>query len=78
MNPARVIEVFQAYLRAEDLRVTRAEFERNITAKARSRLFIEEVMPMLAPGIAYDARAALDLVRRDFIERLPGDAWKSG
>jgi hypothetical protein len=35
-------------------------------------------MPLLAPGIAYDARAALDLVRRVFIERLPGDAWKGG
>jgi hypothetical protein len=33
---------------------------------------------MLAPGIAYDARAALDLVQREFIERLPGDAWKGG
>jgi hypothetical protein len=68
--------VFQAYLRAEDLRVTRAELERHLAAKARNRLFIEEVTPMLAPGIAYDARAALDLVHREFIERLPGDAWR--
>lgn len=77
VNPVRVIEAFQAYLRAEDLRVTRAEFERNLAAKARNRLFIEEVTPMLAPGIAYDARAALDLVQREFIDRLPGGAWKS-
>lgn len=56
----RVIEAFQAYLGAEDLRVTRAEFERNLAAKARNRLFIEEVTPMLAPGIAYDARTALE------------------
>jgi len=76
VNPARVIEVFQGYLRAGNLRVTRAEFERNLTAKARSRLFIEEVTPMLAPGVTYDARAALDLVQSEFIERLPGDAWK--
>jgi hypothetical protein len=78
VNPVRVIEVFQAYLGAEGLRVTRAEFERNLAAKARNRLFIEEVTPMLAPGIAYDARAALDLVHREFIERLPGDAWRGG
>jgi hypothetical protein len=69
---------FAAYLRASHLRVTRAEFERNLAAKARNRLFIEEVTPMLAPGIAYDALAALDLVHREFIERLPGDAWKGG
>jgi predicted nucleotidyltransferase component of viral defense system len=78
VNPTRVIEVFQAYLRAAKLRITRAEFERNLAAKARNRLFIEEVTPMLAPGVAYDARAALDLVQRDFIEQLPGDAWKGG
>jgi len=76
VNPVRVIEAFQAYLKAEDLRVTRAEFERNLAAKARNRLFIEEVTPLLAPGIAYDAVAALDLVQREFIERLPGGAWK--
>lgn len=76
VDPVRVIEAFQAYLRAEDLRVTRAEFERNLAAKARNRLFIAEGTPMLAPGIAYDARAALDLVQREFIERLPGGAWK--
>ncbi len=41
MSPVRVIGVVQAYLTAEDdLRVTRAEFERNLAAKARNRLFI--------------------------------------
>ncbi len=74
----RVIEAFPAYLKAEDLRVTRAEFERNRAAKARNRLFIEEVTPLLAPGIAYDDRAALDLVQREFIEQLPGNAWRGG
>lgn len=78
VNPTRVIEAFQAYLGATDLRVTRAEFERNLAAKARNRLFLEEVTPLLAPGIGYDAQAALDLVRREFIERLPGDAWRGG
>jgi len=78
VNPVRVIEAFQAYLKAEDLRVTRAEFVRNLAAKARNRLFIEEVTPLLAPGIAYDARTALDLVQRQFVERLPGDARKGG
>ena len=76
VDRTRVIEAFHAYLRAENLRVTRAEFERNLAAKARNRVFLAEVTPLLAPGIAYDARAALDLVHREFIERLPGAAWK--
>jgi len=76
VDRTRVIEAFHAYLRAENLRVTRAEFERNLAAKARNRVFLAEVTPLLAPGIAYDALAALDLVHREFIERLPGAAWK--
>ncbi len=76
VNPARVTETFQAYLRAGGLRISRAEFERNLAGKARSRAFLSEVGSMLAPGIAYDAEAALALVHRDFIERLPGAGWK--
>jgi predicted nucleotidyltransferase component of viral defense system len=76
VNPARVIEAFHAYLAADNLRVTRAEFERNMAVKARNRTFVSEVRPMLAPGVAFDATAALDLVQQTFIERLPGAPWK--
>lgn len=76
MSPARVTETFQAYLRADRLRISRAEFERNLARKARSRAFLSEVRGTLAPGIAYDPEAALDLVRRDFVERLAGAGWK--
>jgi hypothetical protein len=77
VDPARVVAAFQAYLKAEGLRITRAEFERNLSAKARDRAFLGEVKPMLAPGVDYDPDAALDLVRRDLIERLPGAPWKA-
>lgn len=76
VDPARVVAAFHAYLKAEGLRVTRAEFERNLAAKAHDRAFLGEVRPMLAPGVDYDPVAALELVRRDFIERLPGAPWK--
>lgn len=49
---------------------------RDQTAKAHDRAFLGEVRPMLAPGVDYDPVAALELVRRDFIERLPGAPWK--
>ncbi|MEK7839322.1 MAG: nucleotidyl transferase AbiEii/AbiGii toxin family protein, partial [candidate division NC10 bacterium] len=42
VRPARVVEAFHAYLAAEGLRVTRAEFERNLAGKARSRSFVGE------------------------------------
>lgn len=76
VDPTRVVVAFQAYLKAEGLRVTRAEFERNLAAKAHDPAFLGEVRPMLATGVDYDPHVALDLVRRDFIERLPGASWK--
>ncbi len=39
-------------------------------------MFLSEVNPLLAPGVAYDATEALDLVQHTFIERLPGAPWK--
>ncbi len=76
VDPARVVAACQAYLKAEGLQVTQAEFERNLAAKARDRAFLGDVRPMLAPWLEYDPLAALDLVRREFVERLPGAPWK--
>lgn len=76
VDPGKVVKAFGAYLDREGRRVTRAEFERNLAAKARDKAFLGEVRPMLAPGVEYDPLAALDLVRREFIERLPGEGWR--
>ena len=77
VDPARVVAAFEADLDAEHLRVTRAEFERNLAAKARHRIFLSEVTPLLAPGIAYNpVEGRSSSCRRIFIERLPGAPWK--
>lgn len=76
VDPGKVITAFAAYLAREGLRVTRAEFEQNLIAKARDRAFLGEVRPMLAPDVDYDPLAALDFVRREFIEHLPEEGWK--
>ena len=76
VDPGRVITALQAYMEAEGQRVTRAECERDLAEKAQDQAFLAEVHPMLAPGVAYDPLAALEMVRRDFVERLPGAPWK--
>jgi len=70
------VAAFDAYVKAQGLRVTRAEFERNLAAKARDRAFLGDVRPMLAPGVQYDPLAALDLISREFVGRLQGAPWK--
>ena len=63
-------------MEAEGLRVTRARCEGDLAEKARDQAFLAEVHPMLAPGAAYDPLAALGMIRREFVERLPGAPWK--
>ena len=75
---ARVVQAFEAYLEAEGLRVTRAQFERNLEAKVGSRPFLTEVVPMLVAGVEYDGETAAELVRAALVKRLPGEPWRGG
>ena len=76
VDPGRVITVFQTYMEAEGHRVTRAQFERDIAAKAVDRAFLGDVQPMLAPGVVYDPLVALNMVQDEFVARLPGAPWR--
>ena len=76
VNSERVVEGFLAYLENGGIRISRAQFERNLAVKSRDSAFLQEVRPMLAPRIEYDAREALELVQREFIARLPGEPWR--
>ena len=76
IDPGRVVGALQTYLEQQGLKITRAEFEKNLAAKARNKAFLNDVRPMLAPGVTYDPLLALDLVHREFVARLPGAPWK--
>lgn len=76
VDPSRVIAAFQKYMEAEGHPVTRSQFERDLAGKAQDQAFLGEVRPMLPPEVAYDPLAALDVIRREFVERLPGAPWK--
>lgn len=76
IDPGRIVTAFQMYLDQQGLKISRAEYERNLAAKAQNKAFLDDVKPMLAPGVTYDPIEALNLVRRDFVARLPGAPWK--
>jgi predicted nucleotidyltransferase component of viral defense system len=76
VDSAAVLGTFQRYMEHEGKRVTRAQFESNLAAKAANPLFANEVKPLLAPGLIWDAAAAVSLVQEKLISRLPGDPWK--
>jgi predicted nucleotidyltransferase component of viral defense system len=70
VDAARVVATFGTYMAAQNLKVTRTQFERNFAAKARDRAFLEEPRPLLAPGVTYDPEAAVGLVRERFVVHL--------
>ena len=75
-DPARVIECFIRYMAHEKHSITRAEFEKNLHAKATDPAFLDDLPPLLAEGVHYDASAALRVIHEVFVQRLPGKQWK--
>lgn len=74
LDPEKVVACFTSYLEHDGRRVTRAEFERNVTKKIEDRLFLSDVPPLLARGISFDPAAALERIRDAFISRIPEGA----
>ena len=50
--------------------VTRDVFEKNLAAKVNSRAFNEDLRPLLAPGIHYDAKRAATVVADKLLSLL--------
>ena len=66
----RVIEAFRAYTEGQGLRVTRGEFEANLSAKLADRDFRTDIVPLLAPGLDYDVEEAAAWVAQEVLPRL--------
>jgi predicted nucleotidyltransferase component of viral defense system len=70
-DPSRVVAILGEYQAAAGRPMLRAaELRANLAAK-RVPSFLEEVRPLLRPGVAYDPVAALDWVEATFIPLLP-------
>lgn len=76
LNRQAVIDCFLFYLTKEGLSVSRAEFEKNMHQKLSDRVFLEDIHPLLPPDRTYDHRTSYDLIHRELLCLLPGDAWQ--
>ena len=74
--PARVVDCFARYLEHEGARVSRAEMEMNLHEKLSDRTFVTDIEPLLAPGIEWNYKAAIEYLRRELVSRIPGEPWK--
>ena len=76
VDPERVITCFGRYLDNDGLRVSRAEFERNMAAKLVDETSTRDIEPLLAPRAAWNLNDAARYAQDELIARLPGDALK--
>jgi hypothetical protein len=66
-----VIAAFQQYMQHGGHTITRAVFEKNLEAKLHDPQFSADIGPLLAPGFAWDMRAAAHTVLERLIRALP-------
>ena len=72
----RIAECFRSYMSHGGSSLSRAQFEANLANKLGSAAFLEDIRMLIPPDVVYDLIAAAEVVRRELIERLPGDPWK--
>lgn len=72
----RIVECFRCYLEQTKLRVSRAEFEENLSKKLVDPRFLNDIAPLLAPGCPWDIDGAARYAREDLLPHLPGSPWK--
>lgn len=70
VDPRRIIEAFQKYMKAEGNRVSQSEFQKNLDAKITLRQFSADLSPLLTSSIRYDAGSAARIVAEKLISRL--------
>lgn len=76
IDPPTVVTCFLEYMQRESHPVSRAQFEQNLYEKAQDRAFMNDIGPLLRHELSYDSKAAMAVVSKELIERLPGDAWQ--
>ena len=69
-GPARIADAFRKYMHAGGDKVSRREFEMNLEAKVALRQFNDDLRPLLAPAIRYDAVSAARMVSEKLLSKL--------
>jgi predicted nucleotidyltransferase component of viral defense system len=77
-DPSAMAEVFQRYMSAEGQRVTQAEFIANLAAKLDHPGFVEDCVPLLRPGTAFDPKADAMLLEERILALLSGHRSAGG
>jgi predicted nucleotidyltransferase component of viral defense system len=70
VNPGRIVAGFRRYMEHGGHRVSRAAITQNVSDKLSSREFLDDLSPLLAMGVLYNARTAGKMVNQRLISRI--------
>ena len=55
---ADVAKVFSYYIQKEGLKISRKDFEENLLQKSKDKNFLNDIFPLLVPGVNYESSIA--------------------
>ena len=76
LDPDCLVACFAKYMEHEKHAISRAQFERNLREKQQDSGILNDIAPLIASGIDYNPRSAIDVVLQTLIQRLPGEPWR--
>lgn len=71
-----ILDCFKKHLERENIKISRAEFERNLSLKRNTPVFVQDIFPLLPVNAMHDFNADFDIVMGEIISRLAGEPWK--
>jgi predicted nucleotidyltransferase component of viral defense system len=76
MDCEKVLKAFHHYNRANNIIISRAEFEENLLLKLKMQEFLKDTTVVLSDSINWNPLLASELIMKELIEKLPGESWK--
>ncbi len=76
VDEERIVDCFNGYIERSGLRVSRAEFEANLSGKLSDPRFLFDIAPLIAPDCPWDAEDAARYVMEELMIHIPGEPWK--
>src|SRR3990167_4017719 len=72
----RIVEAFHYYNESHKIKVSRAEYERNLILKIQDNDFLSDANKVLPANVRWDPQVASELILEKLISKLSGDSWK--
>ena len=78
LNIETVVNNFERYIEKDNVKISRAEFEKNILSKQKDSVFNGDIQPLLSTDQAqqYQLNEAYEIILERFIPKLKGEPWQ--